>query len=295
MPRRPGGAAPFFATVLAALALVALSAAGPPAAAQELDPDAVAAKVGGETITVGEVREAYRGLPQQYRQRGFAKLYPMLLERLVQQRALMQKGEAAGLGDDPEVAERLAELKRQVIHDVYLSRLVEERVSDETLRAAYDRYREENPPKEEVKARHILVDTEEQARDLIAKIEAGESFAELARTHSTGPSGKKGGELGWFARGAMVPPFEEAAFKLDTDQVTPEPVKTKFGWHVIKVEDTRTVPPASFEEMRPKLLERMSREVAFEIANDIVAKTDVQRFTVDGETMEAPDMSVPRN
>ncbi len=282
---------------LAAAASAALLLAGAGgAAAQGVDEDAVAAKVGDETITMGEVQETFQGLPQQYRQRGFGAIYPMLLERMVQQRVLMQKGQAAGLGDDPEVEERMAELKRQVIHDVYLSRLVEKRVTDERLRKAYDRYLEQNPPKQETKARHILVDTEQQARDLIDQVTDGADFAELAREHSTGPSGKKGGDLGWFPRGSMVEAFDKAAFRLEPNQFTADPVKTRFGWHVILVEDRRTVEPPSFEKMKPQLLEQIGQEVAFRIAQDVVEKADVQRYGVDGDPMEAPDVEgVPNN
>ena len=283
--------------VLAAAASAALLLAGAGgAAAQGVDEDAVAAKVGGETITRGEVQQTFQGLPQQYRQRGFGAIYPMLLERMVQQRVLMQKGREAGLGDDPEVEKRMAELKRQVIHDVYLSRLVEKRVTDERLRKAYDRYLEQNPPKQETKARHILVDTEQQARNLIQQVTDGADFAELARKHSTGPSGEKGGDLGWFPRGAMVEAFDKAAFRLEPNQFTADPVKTRFGWHVILVENRRTVEPPSFEKMKPQLLEQIGQEVAFRIAQDVVEAADVQRYGVDGDPMAAPDVEgVPKN
>ncbi|MBP5856416.1 peptidylprolyl isomerase [Marivibrio halodurans] len=273
--------------------LLALAVAGAPihprtAEAQSLDPDAVAAEVEGKTITMGEVHRAFRDLPRQYQQQGFGAVYPALLERIVQQEVLMKRGRDAGLADDPEVEERVEELRDQVIHDVYLSRRVEEAITDEELRAEYDRFIAENPPREEVKARHILVDSEAKARDIIQQVTDGADFATLAKESSTGPSGENGGDLGWFTHDAMVPAFAEAAFGLQPNTFTADPIQTEFGWHVILVEDRRTVPSPTFEEMRPRLVERLGQEIAFKVSNDMTKQADVQRFNLDGEPMESP-------
>lgn len=265
---------------------VGLSAA--PAAAQNADD--VAAKVGDHTITVGEVEQAFRGLGPRYQQQGFGQLYPLLLERMIQQRILMQEGRAEGLADDPEVEARIEELRDQVIHDVYLSRLVEQEVGEERLKAEYDKFIENNPPKEEVKARHILVDTEDQAKQIIQQVTDGEPFAELAKKHSTGPSGERGGELGWFGRGQMVEAFEKVAFKLKPNQFTADPVKTRFGWHVIMVDDKRTSQPPSFEDIRPQLLDRVGQEVAMQIAIERTKQADVERFDMSGKPMQRPQI-----
>lgn len=274
--------------VLLALAAAAATIHPRPAEAQTLDPDTVAAEVNGETITMGEVQRAFRDLPRQYQQQGFGAVYPALLERIVQREVLMKRGRDAGLADDPEVEARVDELRDQVIHDVYLSRRVEEAITDEELRAEYDRLVAETPPREEVKARHILVDSEAKARDIIKQVTDGADFATLAKETSTGPSGENGGDLGWFTRDAMVPAFAEAAFGLQPNTFTADPIQTEFGWHVILVEDRRTVPPPSFEELRPRLVERLGQEIAFTIANDMTKQADVQRFTLDGEPMESP-------
>lgn len=279
-------AALLFPALLLALGLGV--AAPKPAAAQSLDPAQTAATVGGETITMGDVQDAFRALPQQYQQQGLPAVYPALLERLVQEVVMEQRGRAEGLGDDPEVQERLEEIKGQIIGQTYLSRQVEESLTEEELRAAYDRWLEQNPAREEVKARHILVDTKEQADDLIRQMGEGADFATLAQEHSQGPSGASGGDLGWFADGEMVKPFSDAAFGLQPNQYTADPIQTKFGWHVILVEDKRTVEPASFEEMRPRIIGAMGQDRALQVAEEIVQQADVQRFGLDGESMAQP-------
>ncbi|MEQ8601708.1 MAG: peptidylprolyl isomerase [Marivibrio sp.] len=280
------------AALIPALALAAgLSVAGPsPAAAQSLDPAQPAAVVGGETITLGEVRDAYRSLPQQYQAQGFGAIYPSLVENLVQQKVLEQRGREAGLASDPEVQERLAEVEGRIIGDTYLSRAVEDSLSEERLRGEYERWLQQNPPREEVKARHILVDTKEQAADLIRQMGDGADFAALAQEHSMGPSGAQGGDLGWFQRGQMVPAFNDAAFGLEPNTYTAEPIQTEFGWHVILVEDKRTVDPASFEEMRPRLVAALGQERAFQVADEIVDEAEVQRFDLDGGEMAKPQL-----
>jgi peptidyl-prolyl cis-trans isomerase C len=234
------------------------------------------------------VQRAFNGLPERVQAQGFGSVYPALLERMIQQEVLIQRGRAAGLADDPEVTARLETLRNQVIHDVFLSRRVEAEISEAALQAEYDRFVAENPPREETKARHILVEDEEAARALIAEITAGADFATLARERSQGPSGANGGDLGWFPRGQMVKSFEDAAFGLQPNQFTADPIQTQFGWHVILVEDRRTVPPPSFEELRPRLLEALGQEVAFQIAREMVDETAVQRFDLDGQPVAGP-------
>lgn len=274
-------------TFLAFAAAVGLTA---PVQAQNPDSDAVAAKVAGTTIKVAEVEQAFRGLSPRFQQQGFGRLYPILLERMIQQRILMKKGREAGLADDPEVEARVEELRRQVIHDIYLSRLVEEEISEKRLRAEYEKFLKDNPPREEVRARHILVETEDLAKKIIKQVGEGEPFEELAKEHSTGPSGERGGDLGWFGRGQMVEAFEDVAFKLKPNQFTADPVKTRFGWHIILVEDKRKVDPPSFEEMKPRLLDSIGQEVAMQIASDLVKKSDVERYDVNGDPMKAPEI-----
>jgi peptidyl-prolyl cis-trans isomerase C len=122
-------------------------------------------------------------------------------------------------------------------------------MSASDIKARYDKEVAATPPEEEISARHILVETEEEAKALITELDAGKDFAELAKEKSTGPSAGQGGDLGFFTKGRMVPEFEAAAFEITPGEYGKEPVKTQFGWHVIKVEERRETAPPAFEEV----------------------------------------------
>ena len=139
-----------------------------------------------------------------------------------------------------------------------MSRYVKDNMTDDAVKARYDRFLKENPPLDEVRARHILVETEEQARAVIVRVGKGEDFARLAQELSTGPSGKVGGDLGYFTREKMVPEFSAAAFEMRPGDVTKSPVKTQFGWHVIK---SRGPPHPGSAELRPGRGPQMREQV----------------------------------
>ncbi|MEO1225262.1 MAG: peptidylprolyl isomerase, partial [Pseudomonadota bacterium] len=173
-----------------------------------------------------------------------------------------------------------------IIQEVWLARAIDERATDDRLSAAYDVFLEQNPPAEQVSARHILVETEEEANAAIERLQAGEDFADLARELSVGPSGENGGDLGYFSLGDMVEPFGEVAFGLEDGTFTTEPVETQFGWHVIKTEEHRTIEPPSFEEIRPQLVDATAAEIAQEIAAELREGAEIVIFGPDGEPIE---------
>jgi peptidyl-prolyl cis-trans isomerase C len=272
-------------TRAAGLCLAAFLAAPTMAAAQsESDGEGeaaaenpVVAVVNGEKIRFQEVKDSAQDLPPQY-QKQFSRIFPALLDRVIDMRLLGEKAAEAGLGDDPEVEARVAEAKTQIMSQVYLERKREERITDDRLEKAYQAYRKKNPAKDQVRARHILVKKEQQANDLIAKLDEGANFGELAKKHSTGPSGKKGGDLGFFGKDKMVEPFTDAAFKLDAGEYTANPVKTQFGWHVIKVEEKRRKEPKSFEEMKGQLRQQLRRQVTQSVLKDMRKGEDVTTY-----------------
>ena len=265
-----------FAAVLAAPGMAAAqSDGGDSASADNANP--VVAVVNGEEIRFQEVKESAKDLPPQY-QKQFSRIFPALLDRVIDMRLLGTKAQEAGLGDDPEVQERLAEAKKRIMSQVYLQRKREAQITDARLEKAYKDYRKKNPPRDQVRARHILVKKEAKAQELIGKLDEGADFTKLAQEHSTGPSGKKGGDLGFFGRDKMVEPFTKAAFKLDTGEYTSEPVKTQFGWHVIKVEDKRRKEPKSFDEMKPQLRQQLRRQVTQTVLDDMRKGENVKTF-----------------
>jgi peptidyl-prolyl cis-trans isomerase C len=273
-----------FRSRAAGVCVVALLAAPTLALAQsdgegsaKADANPVVAVVNGEEIRYEQVKKSAEDLPAQYREQ-FDRIFPALLDRYIDMRLISDKAEDAGLADDPVVEERVAEAKDQIMSQVYLERARDERITEERLEKAYNDYRKRNPPKDQVKARHILVEEEEKARELIAELDDGAEFTALAKEHSTGPSGKNGGDLGYFGKDKMVKPFAEAAFALDTGDYTDAPVKTQFGWHVIKVEDKRRQEPKSFEEMAPQLRQQLSQEVTQAVLDDLRKDESIKTF-----------------
>ncbi len=269
-------------TLLAAsLASILLAS---PALAQDSAPteDKVLATVNGEKIMESEVRATQQGLPAQYRQYPFEALKPMLLDREISQRLLTMAGEKAGLNDDKEVKERVAAMKRRIVAETYLDRQIDKIVTEDALKKRYEQFIKTNKPENEVHARHILLKNEADAKAVIKELDNGADFAELAKEKSTGPSGPNGGDLGFFTHEQMVPEFADAAFKMKPGTYSKEPVKTQFGWHVIKVEETKKGEQPTFEEKRNELAAEMTQEAYKKIIADLRANAKIDN------TLETP-------
>ncbi|MGO4728067.1 MULTISPECIES: peptidylprolyl isomerase [unclassified Inquilinus] len=269
-------------------------AAAAPATAAPADADPVAATVNGQPILRSEVLEAINGLPQQYRQMPVEMLVPLMAEQVATARLVADKGIADGLQNDPEVKGRLETAERRIIQDVWLQRQIKARITDQVIQDAYKKYLADNPPQEQVKARHILVDSEDKAKDLIKKLEGGAKFEDLANTNTTDPSGKEsGGDLGWFAKDQMVPEFADAAFKLEKGKYTTTPVKSQFGWHVILVEDKRTLPQPTLDEVKPQLEEQLSQSLVPQIIAEVKKGATIVVMGQDGKPLPPPSTDAP--
>ncbi len=242
------------AAILACLSIVPLAADAqePPEAA-----DPIVARVDGVAIHMSEVIEYAATLPPQYRQAPFDQIFPYLVQRMIDLVLLDKAAEANGLSEDEEVQARVAQLTVTVVREVYLERLVVAEVDEAAVQARYQTYLEENPPSEEIRARHILMESEETAREIIVALDEGAGFAELAQERSTGPSAPQGGDLGYFMASQMVPAFSDAALAMEVGSYSKDPVQTEFGWHVILVEDRRTQAPTPFDEMAPELRQEL--------------------------------------
>ncbi|WP_455373877.1 peptidylprolyl isomerase [Limibacillus halophilus] len=226
---------------------------------ETLTPETVVGRVGDKEITHAEVLAAAQQLGPQYMQ-NLSQVYPLLVQRLIDLELVTRAALAAGLEDEPAVQERLAEARTVVLRDYYLESKIEEAVTEEALAARYETFKTENPPETEVKARHILLEDEEAAKAVIADLEGGADFVELAKERSTGPSGPNGGDLGYFTKGMMVEEFANAAFELEAGSFTKEPVQTQFGWHVILLEDKRETTPPTLDEVRDQLTQEIQQE-----------------------------------
>ncbi|MGF1631673.1 MAG: peptidylprolyl isomerase [Kiloniellaceae bacterium] len=273
----------------------------PPAEADATDDDGVdgdgaegkaIAVVNGQNIYESDLIAFIQQLPPQL-QGQVQMLMPQILDQLVNNALTTGAGRAAGLAGDGEVQERVAKIEDLIIGQTYLQRAIDARVSDEALETAYQEFLTENPPQRQLTARHILVETEEQAKEVIAELDGGADFAELAKERSTGPSGPNGGELPPFQAGEMVPAFSEAAFALEVGTYSKEPVHTQFGYHVIKVEDSTLTEPPAKPEIEQELRGALEQEAAAAVYEDLRADAEIEVLLGKPADDEAPADEVP--
>jgi peptidyl-prolyl cis-trans isomerase C len=264
---------------LVAPALIAALAATAPAAAQDApDLDKVMATVGETEITLGHMLALRATLPQQYNQIPADVLFKGVLDQLVQQELLRQSHE----GDLSATARlRLDNEERAVTASDVISTVTEAAVTPDALQDAYDSEYAESAEETEYRAAHILVETEEKAQSLVEEINGGANFAALAQEHSTGPSGPSGGELGWFGAGVMVPEFFEAVAALEVGEVS-APVQTQFGWHVIKLNETRVKARPTLDEVRDELADTLRRQALEAHIAQLETEAEVDRSGSDG-------------
>ena len=260
---------------LAAGLSAAILAAGILAAPALAANDTVVATVNGMEITEGDLSLAIANLDQQFARLPEEQRRGAALSALIEIRLLAAKAREKGYDKNAEFQNRMAFLANRALHSEYVEKEVAEAVTDEMVRARYDKELADTPPSNEVHARHILVKTKEEAEAIIKELDGGADFAELAKAKSTGPSGPNGGDLGYFQQGQMVPEFEKAAFGLDVGAYTKEPVQTQFGWHVIQVEDKRAVQPPAFDAVKDQVRSAMLRETYFEMVSKMREDAEV--------------------
>lgn len=259
---------------LRGMALVAAFLVAGAAQAEDLKADTVVATVNGTTITLGHMIVLRETLPPQYQQLPDDVLFKGILDQLIQQATLEQS-------IDGEVSKRdqlaLDNDRRGYLSGVALQDVITAAVTDEALQAAYDARFKDAAPQTEYHAAHILVETEEKAKELKAQIESGADFAELAKANSTDTgSGAAGGDLGWFGLGMMVKPFEEAVVAMKPGDLA-GPVQTDFGWHLIKLSETRIAETPALDEMRDELAAEIEQAAVTAHIDALTAKAEITR------------------
>ncbi|MEH6654861.1 peptidylprolyl isomerase [Loktanella salsilacus] len=242
------------------------------APAPTADPAAVVATVDGTEITLGQMMIARAQLPQQYDQFPADVIYQGVLDQIVQQQLLSNS-----LTDVPaRVGWAMANEERSLRAGEVITDLTKAAVTDEAIQAAYDEMvaAAAEEPVKEWNASHLLVETEEEAQAAKDRITAGEDFAEVAKEVSTGPSGPTGGELGWFGPGQMVAEFEQTVEGMEADDVS-DPVQTQFGWHIVKLNETRDKPVAALEEVRAEIVGGLQEAVILSKIEELKAAATV--------------------
>ena len=244
-----------------------------PAIAQEK----VLATVNGEPITETEVELARQDLGSVLQRIPANQHAEAVLNAVIDLRLLANAGKAAGLSDTPDVKSRMRWLENRALRDAFVEAKVIKAISDEDLKARYDQVIGQQPTEMELHARHILVKSEDEAKAIIIALDGGADFVEQAKAKSTGPSGPRGGDLGFFGKGRMVPQFEKAAFALKAGEYSKIPVQTQFGWHIIKIEGSREKPKPAFDAVKEQVRESMTGERLQKIVTELRAKAKIKR------------------
>ncbi|MFG1347054.1 peptidylprolyl isomerase [Xanthobacter autotrophicus DSM 431] len=296
---------PIFAAVLAAsVSVVSVGAAlaqgatpakpapAAPAAAAPAASDPVVATVNGTPIRASDVAIAIEdiggGLPPQLQgpQRD-----EYVLSFLTDMTLLSKAAEAQKLDQSPDFQQRLAYLRTKALMETLMTQEAKKAVTDELKRKTYDEFVKSSPAEAEVHARHILVEDEAKAKEIAKKAKAGEDFAKLAKENSK-DSAEDGGDLGYFTKEQMVPEFAEAAFKLEKGQVS-DPVKTQFGWHVIKVEDKRTKPVPTYDQVESQVEQYLVRKAQADMVTKLRADAKVEKTAAPAAAPAQPVAPAP--
>ena len=245
--------------------------------------DPVVARVNGTEIKRSDLIAAQRALPEQYSKVSLQSIFRPLLRQMIDTMLVVGAARARGLQNDSGVKRQLASMEGRILEQAYYSAIVDSRVTEEALRKDYRQSIKDIGGEVKVRARHILLKTEAEALAVIDELTRNKAdFAALARKKSTGPSSAKGGDLGFFAKGAMVRSFAAAAFAMKPGEITRKPVKTQFGWHVIKLEERRAGSVPSFADTRDKLSDEMTRRVIAEAVGSLRADATIETFGLDG-------------
>jgi len=251
-----------------------------PLKAFEPEADTVIARVGEVEITLGHALALREQLPEQFRTVPDETLFPAIVEQLIEQELLHQYK-----ADDLSRRERamLDNELRSFTANVALIEVAEAAVTDQAIEDAYAAFAAEyaeGDPETEYNAAHILVRSEEEIETVVAELDEGRDFAEVAREHSIDGSAQAGGDLGWFGEGVMIPEFEQAVMALEPGEVS-DPVQTQFGWHVVKLIDQRDAQVPPLEEVREDLAGEIQREAARALVEELRAETEVENLATD--------------
>jgi peptidyl-prolyl cis-trans isomerase C len=256
--------------------------------------DPVVATVNGQPIYLSELQVAQQALAPQFRSVPLSSVYPALLDKIIDSKLIVADGKKNRIDVDPAFKRRMAFVEEQVIQDFWLQKEFAKRITPDQLQARYQEKLKSMPAEDEVHARHILVATEQEAKDLLAELKKGASFDKLAREKSTDKaSGAEGGDLGWFKRTDMVKEFSDAAFALKKGEMSDAPVKTQFGFHLIKVDDRRQAPPPTFDELADQIRDEVQRETWKQYLDQLHANGKIEKFNIDGSKVAAAPASPP--
>ena len=247
--------------------------------------DVVVAKVNGSKIYKSMLVSAQRLLPQQYQKMPLEQIYPALVDTVIDMKLSAADARRRNLHKTSDFKVLMARIEDQMLQRTALQDEIDKALTDEALKKRYTDLIKKSEASMELRARHILLKTESDAKAIIKELEEGADFALMAKNKSTGPSGPNGGDLGFFGKGQMVPEFERAAFALGEGEITSSPVKTQFGWHVIKVEGYRKTQPPTFASVKQRLETEISQEVSAAYVSELRKLAKIERYDLNGKSL----------
>ena len=300
-------------TLSTALTVAALTAAAlpGPAAAQSAKPaapatapaagaaapqkNAIVATVNGDPIRLSDISAAAAQLPPEVKQQMPQNvIFAKLVDQLVARKALVVQAKKEGIDKDPAVQKQMQSAAEQVLQSAVLQKEVLPKVTEEAIKAQYDKQYAGKPGEPEVHARHILVDSEAKAKDIINQLKAGAKFDELAKKYGDPKDAatQQGGDLGFFKKGDMLPEFSDAAFKLKPNEYTQTPIHTRYGWHVIQVLETRTSQPPSYDQVHDEIRQSLLQQDVQAAVQAARSQVKVVNYGPDGNPMK-PGATAP--
>ena len=237
--------------------------------------DKVVVVINGHEIKTSEVEIAAEDIALQLGDLPAKLRYPFLIEYLVERHLLAQAAVKQGIADTDEYKQRLAFYQAKALRDAYFNSTIKPSITDEEIKAAYDKEASKVKVSERVRARHILVQTEKEARDVLARLNKGEKFEDIAKQVSLDGSKDYGGDLGYFSAEEMVPEFSKAAFSLKIGE-TSEPIKTDYGWHVIKVEDRKQGGAQPFDQVKAGIKAVLMRKKVQDVVTELRKEAKIE-------------------
>jgi peptidyl-prolyl cis-trans isomerase C len=251
--------------------------------------DPVVAIVDGRELHLSELGDLVRELPPSERTIPFETLYPALLDGLIEHTALEQKARHLHLDEDPDVKRRMNAAAGRALEQVLLEQILKEKVTEKAVSALYAEIYGGKTSVEQVHIRLILLGNEADAAKALARLQAGEDFATVAREMSLDPSSAQGGDLGFLRREQLRPDIADVAFSLGPREITPRPFRTHIGWCIIKAEELESIPPPSFQAAHDELRRLLTQQTIKKAAIAARAETSVHQFNIDGSSIADHD------
>lgn len=286
--------------VVAGIAMIAMSGkvgnfgkSGDMAHADEHDENdhIIVAVVNGDEIKKSDVINIIEQMPPQMQQLGADQLVNMAYEQAIGNTIIDQKTKYLKLEKDPEIAKKVKELKSQLVRTKYIENMIDAKITDEVVQDEYNQYLDNFEAVKEAKAAHILVEEKADAEAILKELNDGGDFAMLAKENSIDGSAEKGGELVFFTKEEVVPAFADVVFAMNVGDVTKAPVKSQFGYHIIRLDEMRDRPPMSLEDITPYIKQDLKRVVLSEVVAELKEGADIVKFDLDGNPLPQPELA----